>query len=83
MSKIYDTAAKKGRVTLTVNQDLLDKLEPYKQEVNLSAQAELLFADMLEKLENRAWVMRNDVKLRQHGEEIRKNGLAGAEFIRV
>ena len=83
MTKIYDTAAKKGRVTLTVNQDLLNKLEPYKQEVNLSAQAELLFADMLEKLEHRAWVTRNDQKLRQHGEEICRNGLAGAEFNRV
>lgn len=83
MPKLYDIAAKKGRLTLTVNQDLLDKLEPYKQQVNLSAQAELLFADMLEKLEHRAWAERNDAQLRLHGEEIRKNGLAGAEFHRV
>ena len=83
MSKLYDMAARKGRLTLTVNQDLLDKLEPYKQQVNLSAQAEQLFADMLEKLEHRAWVTRNDAQLRQHGDEIRKNGLAGAEFNRI
>lgn len=31
-------------------------------------------------VEHRAWVERNDKVLRQHGEEIRKNGLAGAEF---
>lgn len=83
MSKLYDTAAKKGRVTLSVNQDLLDKLEPYKQQVNLSAQAEILFSEMLTRLEHQAWAIRNDSALRQHGEEILKNGLAGAEFSRV
>lgn len=83
MSKLYDIAAKKGRVTLSVNQDLLEKLEPYKSQVNLSAEAEQLFEQMLERLEHRAWVERNDKALRQHGEEIRQNGLAGAEFNRV
>ena len=34
-------------------------------------------------VEHRAWVERNDKALRQHGEEIRKNGLAGAEFNRL
>lgn len=33
----------------------MDRLEPYKQQDNLSAQAEQLFARMLEELENRAW----------------------------
>lgn len=31
-------------------------------------------------VEHRAWVERNDKVLCQHGEEIRENGLAGAEF---
>ncbi|MBI3525341.1 MAG: hypothetical protein HY066_12635 [Betaproteobacteria bacterium] len=42
-------------VTAPINQDLMDRLEPYKQQDNLSAQAEQLFARMLEELENRAW----------------------------
>ncbi|MGV0998524.1 MAG: type II toxin-antitoxin system CcdA family antitoxin [Fluviibacter sp.] len=83
MSHLYDVAAKKGRLTLSVNQDLLDKLEPYKQQVNLSAQAEMLFADMLVRLEHRAWVERNDSALRQHGADIAQSGLAGTEFNRV
>lgn len=58
-------------------------MKPYKQQVNLSTQAEVLFSEMLTQLEHQAWAIRNDNALRQHGEEIRKNGLAGAEFTRV
>lgn len=83
MTKLYDIAAKKGRVTLSVNQDLLEKLEPYKSKVNLSAEAEQLFEQVLERLEHRSWAERNDAALRQHGEEIRHNGLAGSEFSRI
>ena len=50
----YDPSARKGRLSLSINQDLLDRLEPYKRQVNLSAQAEQLFARMLDELENRA-----------------------------
>jgi len=83
MSKLYDVAAKKGRVTLSVNQDLLEKLEPYKQQINLSAQAEQLFGDLLVRLEHKAWAERNSGALQQHGKEILQNGLAGSEFMRV
>lgn len=34
-------------------------------------------------VEHRAWVERNDKALHRHGEEIRKNGLPGAEFNRL
>ena len=79
----YDPAAPKGRLSLSINQDLLDRLEPYKQQVNLSAQAEQLFARMLEELENRAWADRNADALTAHGRDIAATGLAGAEFERI
>ena len=83
MQTRFDPAARKGRVSLSINQDLLDRLEPYKQQVNLSAQAEQLFARMLEELENRAWAEHNADALVAHGRDIAATGLAGAEFDRI
>jgi len=83
MLKAFDTAVKKGRLSLSINQDLLDKLEPYKQQINLSAQAELFFTRMLEEIENRAWAERNATALTAHGRDIAATGLAGEEFERV
>lgn len=79
----HDPAAKKGRLSLSINQNLLDRLEPFKQQVNLSAQAEQLFARMLEELENRAWADRNAAALVAHGRDIADTGLAGTEFERI
>lgn len=79
----YDPTAQKGRLSLSINQDLLDRLEPYKQQVNLSAHAEQLFARMLDELENRAWAERNAESLTAHGRDIAATGLAGAEFDRI
>ena len=76
-------SAKKGRVTLSIRQDVLDRLEPFKQEINLSAQAEQLFATLLDSLENRQWAERNAESLAAHGRAIAATGLAGAEFERV
>lgn len=83
MHTLYDPTAQKGRLSLSINQDLLDRLEPYKQQVNLSAQAERLFARMLEELESRAWAKRNAESLAAHGRDIASTGLAGAEFDRI
>jgi antitoxin CcdA len=83
MQTHYDPAARKGRLSLSINQDLLDRLEPYKQQVNLSAQAEQLFARMLDELENRSWAERNAEALTVHGRDIAATGLAGAEFERI
>ncbi|MDO8788443.1 MAG: type II toxin-antitoxin system CcdA family antitoxin [Sulfuritalea sp.] len=83
MQTHYDPAARKGRLSLSINQDLLDRLEPYKQQVNLSAQAEQLFARMLEELENRTWAEHNADALAAHGRDIAATGLAGAEFDRI
>ncbi|WIM05092.1 MAG: type II toxin-antitoxin system CcdA family antitoxin [Candidatus Nitricoxidivorans perseverans] len=78
-----DSAARKGRLSLSINQDILDRLEPYKQQINLSAQAEQLFAKMLEGLENRSWADRNAEALAEHGRNIAATGLAGEEFDRI
>ena len=83
MQTRYDPAGRKGRLSLSINQTLLDRLEPYKQQINLSAQAEQLFARMLDELENRAWAERNVGALAAHGRDIAATGLAGAEFERT
>ena len=83
MLSLYDPGGKKGRLSLSINQDLLDRLEPYKQQINLSAQAEQLFARMLEELENRSWAERNAQALLEHGRNIAATGLAGEEFDRI
>ena len=83
MQTYYDSTAKKGRLSLSINQNLLDRLEPYKQQINFSAHAERLLARMLEELENRTWVERNSQALLTHGMDISITGLAGAEFDRI
>lgn len=83
MQPCYDANTKKGRLSLSINQSLLDRLEPYKQQINFSAQAEQLLARMLEELEHRAWAERNAKALAAHGMDIATTGLAGAEFDRI
>jgi antitoxin CcdA len=83
MLKNFDSAVRKGRLSLSISQDLLDKLEPYKQQINLSAQAEFFFARLLEEFENRAWAERNAAALVAHGRDIAATGLAGEEFERA
>lgn len=83
MQTYYDPTAKKGRLSLSINQNLLDRLEPYKQQVNFSAQAEQMLARTLEELESRAWIERNAEALAAHGKDISVTGLAGAEFDRI
>jgi post-segregation antitoxin (ccd killing protein) len=83
MLKSLDATAKKGRLSLSIDQALLDRLEPYKQQINLSAQAERFFAGVLDELENRAWAERNAQALEAHGRDIAATGLAGKEFERV
>ena len=83
MQTNFTSSGKKGRLSLSINQDLLDRFEPYKQQVNFSARAEQLLARMLEELENRAWAERNSEALAAHGKDIALTGLAGAEFDRI
>ncbi len=79
----YASSGKKGRLSLSISQELLDRFEPYKQQVNFSAQAELMLARMLAELENRSWAERNAEALAAHGADIALSGLAGAEFERI
>lgn len=76
-------APKKGRISLSIEQSVLNRLEPFKSQINLSAQAEELFIRLAEQLENRAWVARNSEALKAHGRDIAATGLAGAEFERI
>ena len=73
----------KGRLSLSIDQALLDRFEPYKKQVNLSAHTEQFLAQLLETLENRAWAERNAAALTEHGRIIARTGLAGAEFERI
>ena len=75
--------AKKGRLSLSIDQDLLDRFELYKHQVNFSAQAEQMLVRILEEFENRAWAERNSEALLAHGRDIAVTGLAGAEFDRI
>lgn len=79
----FTSSAKKGRLSLSINQDLLDRFEPYKQQVNFSAQAEQMLTQILDQLENRVWVERNSESLLAHGRDIAVTGLAGSEFDRI
>ena len=83
MQSQYETSTKKGRLTLSVSQNLLNRLEPYKQQINLSAQTELMLEQLLAKIENRTWVERNADALLAHGKDIASTGLAGTEFERI
>lgn len=83
MQASLQSALRKGRISLSIDQSLLDRLEPFKHQVNLSARTEQLFARLLEELENRAWAERNATAIEAHGHEIASTGLAGAEFDRI
>lgn len=83
MKTISSNHARKGRLSLTINQNLLDRLEPFKNQINFSAQAELLLTRLLEEFENRNWADRNSRALTQHGKDIAITGLAGSEFERI
>ena len=74
---------RKGRLSLSISQELLERLEPYKQQINLSAHTEKLLAELLEKLENRSWLERNADAIVAHGKTIAATGLAGEEFDRI
>lgn len=83
MNESLNSNARKGRLSLSIDQTLLDRLEPYKRQINFSAQAEQLLSQLLEKMESRAWAERNAKDLSAHGQVILQNGPAGQEFDRI
>lgn len=80
---LSSVASKKGRISLSISQEILDRLETYKGSVNLSAETEQMFRSLLDRLENQAWVKRNEAALVAHGRAIVDTGLAGQEFERI
>lgn len=76
-------SSKKGRLSLSIDQGILNRLEPYKRDINLSAQAEQMIECLLDQLENRDWAKRNAAGLAKYGQAIAATGLAGAEFDRI
>lgn len=71
---------RKGRMQLSISQELLDRMEPLRDQVNFSAEAEHRFAEIVDQVERRQWVERNSEALIERGKVIAKTGLAGAEF---
>lgn len=74
---------RKGRLQLSISQELLDRMEPLRDQVNFSAEAEQRFAEIVVRVERQQWVERNSEALHEHGKAIAKTGLAGAEFERI
>lgn len=83
MLDLRDVGVKKGRLSLSIRQDLLERLEPFKGQINLSACAEEALALLVEKLEHRSWLDRNAEAISRHGREIAVTGVAGKEFERI
>ncbi|WP_306602858.1 type II toxin-antitoxin system CcdA family antitoxin [Azonexus sp.] len=80
---LLTSSTPKSRLSLSISRELLERLEPYKHEINFSAEAEQLFTRLLEQRENRDWAKRNADALVEHGRAIAANGLAGSEFERI
>jgi len=76
-------SARKGRLSLSISQEVLDRLEPYKHEINLSAQAEDMLLHLLEQLENRQWLQHCAEPLARYGNALQASGVAGEEFDRT
>lgn len=76
-------AQRKGRMQLSISQEVLDRIEPLREEVNFSAEAERLFSAIAERIERQKWVERNADALVDHGERLAHSGLAGTEFDRI
>ena len=74
---------RKGRMQLSISQEVLDRIEPLRDEVNFSAEAEHLFSAIATRIERQKWVERNADALSEHGRVIALTGLAGAEFDRI
>lgn len=81
-SKSY-ISQRKGRMQLSISQEVLDRIEPLRDEVNFSAEAEQLFSAIAERVERRKWLAQNSDALVEHGKVIARTGLAGAEFERI
>lgn len=80
--KTYQTP-RKGRMQLSISQDVLDRIEPLREEINFSVEAEHLFSAIADRVERQKWLERNAQALLEHGKVIAQTGLAGADFDRI
>lgn len=83
MATVPGREGKKGQILISIHQEILDRLEPFKGKVNLSVQTERFLSNMLDGLESPSWAERNAEALKTHGRDIAATGLAGAEFERI
>ena len=74
---------RKGRLSLSISQELLERLEPYKAQINLSAHTEKLLAELLETLGKPQLAGTQFGSLARIWKMIAKTGLAGEEFDRI
>lgn len=74
---------RKGRMQLSISQDVLDRIEPLREEINFSAEAEQLFAAIADRVERQKWLESNSEALRERGKVLAQTGLAGADFDRI
>ena len=74
---------RKGSMQLSISQEVLDRIEPLREEINFSAEAEQLFSEIADRVERQKWVERNSKALHEHGKVISRTGLAGADFDRI
>jgi hypothetical protein len=57
MQPIKGTSSqRKGRMQLSISQEVLDRIEPLREEVNFSAEAEQLFSAIATRVERQKWV---------------------------
>lgn len=82
LAKTY-SSQRKGRMQLSISQEVLDRIEPLRDEVNFSAEAEQLFAALADRVERQRWVERNAEALSERGKALARSGLAGTEFDRI
>lgn len=80
--KTYQTP-RKGRMQLSISQELLDRINPLREEINFSAEAEQLFTAIVDRVERQKWLERNSEALVERGKVIAQTGLAGADFDRI
>jgi antitoxin CcdA len=78
-----NSSQRKGRMQLSISQEVLDRIEPLREEINFSAEAEQLFSAIATRVERQKWVQRNSEALHEHGRVIAQTGLAGTEFDRT
>lgn len=78
MAELYNAAAPKQAVNLSINSDLLRKTRELN--INLSATLEQALKDELSKRESAKWVEENRAAIRSYNDFVEQHGCFGDEF---